>query len=47
MWFKHVLKDKRFMLQNSCPNALFEGETVKLLNCAIYLGQSSTSDKDS
>lgn len=49
MWFKHVLKlkDKICILQNNCPNALFEAATVKLLNCAICLGQSSTADKDS
>lgn len=49
MWFKHVLKlkGKVCVLQNSCPNALCEDATVKLLSCAICLGQSSMAGKDS
>lgn len=47
MWFKHALKGKLSVLQNNCLNALFEGATVKLLNCAVFLGQSSAVDKDS
>lgn len=47
MGFKHVLglKGKLCILQNNCPNAPFDGATVKWHKCAPCLGQNGVEEK--